>query len=251
MFEEYLEVLRSSPRPIHFTDSKSEEYECKQCKDSGWINEKDDYGRDVAKRCGCWALRQSKFMFAQSGISDGFREKTLENFDTRRDQRLIQAKSKASGYIQSFAANEKTRHNSILFCGQVGAGKTHLGIAISNCLMGAGIAVSYMPYRNAITKIKQNITDEAEYNKELEKYMRARVLYVDDLLKGKITESDANILYELVNHRYMNNLPFIISTEKTIDGLLDFDEAIGSRIIEMCRGNIVQLQGKDLNHRLR
>lgn len=73
---------------------------------------------------------------------------------------------------------------------------------------------------------------------------------VDDLLKGRITESDVNILYEIVNYRYMNNLPFIISTEKSIGELLSFDEAIGSRIIEMCRGNIVQLQGKELNYRL-
>ena len=48
----------------------------------------------------------------------------------------------------------------------------------------------------------------------------------------------------------MNNLPFIISTERSLQELLDFDEAVSSRIIEMCRGNIVKLQGKELNYRL-
>lgn len=71
------------------------------------------------------------------------------------------------------------------------------------------------------------------------------MLYIDDLLKGKITESDVNILYEIVNYRYMNKLPLIISTEKSVSALLDFDEAIASRMLEMCRGNIVKLQGRN------
>ena len=138
-----------------------------------------------------------------------------------------------------------------MFSGQVGAGKTHLGIAICRQLMNKGVAVTYMPYRNAMTKIKQNVTDEEGYERELERYMLARVLFIDDLLKGRITEADTNVLYEIINHRYMNNMPLIISTEKTIEALLDYDEAIGSRIIEMCRGNIIQLVGRELNYRLR
>ena len=76
------------------------------------------------------------------------------------------------------------------------------------------------------------------------------MLYIYDLLKGKPTEADLNILYELINYRYMHNKPMIISTEKLPDELIDFDEAVGSRIIEMCRGNMVVLQGKELNYRL-
>ena len=125
-----------------------------------------------------------------------------------------------------------------------------MGVAICNNLMNRNVAVCYMAYRNAVTKIKQVMTDEPEYNRVLGPYMQTRVLYIDDLLKGRVTESDVNILYEIVNYRYMNNLPMIISTEKSIEGLLEFDEAIGSRVIEMCRGNIVQLRGKELNYRL-
>ena len=66
-------------------------------------------------------------------------------------------------------------------------------------------------------------------------------------LKGRTTDADTNILYEIVNYRYMHNKPMIISTEKSPATLVDFDEAVGSRILEMCRGNIVQLQGKELN----
>ena len=48
----------------------------------------------------------------------------------------------------------------------------------------------------------------------------------------------------------MNNKPMVISTEKLPDELLNFDEAVGSRILEMCRGNIILFDGKELNYRL-
>lgn len=230
------------------TDSKK--YECAKCKDSGYITHVNENGYEYARRCDCFPVRRAKALISHSGISMEFQNKGIKNFETRDNPQLKNARDKAIKYLQTFDEIEKTRYNSIMFCGQVGAGKTHLGTAIGSNLMNLGIAVIYMPYRNAVTKIKQMITDEASYEREIVRYRNARVLYIDDLLKGKITESDINIMYEIINYRYMNNLPLIISTEKSLNELLGFDEAIGSRIIEMCRGNIVQLQGQELNYRL-
>lgn len=225
-------------------------YKCPECMDVGWVLRKDGSGNDYAERCACWGREEARRLMRLSGVSPEFQGKGFENFNTGNHPQLVNAKSKSIGYLESFREREKTRHNSIMFCGQVGSGKTHLGIAVCNKLMDQNIAVSYMAYRNAITRIKQVMTDEAEYNRALRPYIHARVLYIDDLLKGRVTESDVNILYEIVNYRYMNSLPLIISTEQPIEGLIGFDEAIGSRIVEMCRGNIVQLHGKDLNYRM-
>lgn len=231
--------------------SDTSRYECSLCKDTGFKSIIDEDGREVVCKCKCYAVRQAKEMLKRSGISEEFQKKTFANFNTRGNSQLANAKSKAEQYVKMFEKTERDRHNSILFSGQVGAGKTHLGTAICSSLMSAGIAVIYMAYRNAVTRIKQNMIDEEGYNRELNRYTSARVLYIDDLLKGRLTEADINILYEIVNYRYMNNLPIIISTEKAPNDLLIFDEAIGSRIIEMCRGNIIHLQGKELNYRLR
>lgn len=247
-FEDIMDRLKNRAAPD--SARQHEEYECPKCRDTGWIECKDGNGYTFMKHCDCWAVREARRLMKQSGISLEFQNKGFKDFDTRGNPQLVIAKNKAVGFLDSFAECEKTRYNSILFCGQVGAGKTHLGIAICNNLMNRNVAVCYMAYRNAVTKIKQVMTDESEYNRVLRPYLQTRVLYIDDLLKGRVTESDVNILYEIVNYRYMNNLPMIISTEKSLEGLLEFDEAIGSRVIEMCRGNIVQLRGKELNYRL-
>lgn len=226
------------------------QYECQKCRDTGFIYRKDGAGYETACRCGCSTIRRARDMMRRSGISAEFQKKAFDNFKTRNDPQLSNAKGRAMQYVENFAQMEHGRYNSIMFCGQVGAGKTHLGTAICGELMNSGVAVIYMAYRNAVTKIKQNIIDEEAYERELKRYTSARVLYIDDLLKGRLTETDINIMYEIVNYRYMNNMPIIIISEKSPNDILIFDEAIGSRLIEMCRGNIIHLQGKELNYRL-
>ena len=73
---------------------------------------------------------------------------------------------------------------------------------------------------------------------------------IDDLLKGKNTEADNNILFEIINYRYLNNLPMVISTEKMQEELLDYDEGTMSRVIEMSRGHMVEIVGREYNYRL-
>lgn len=48
-----------------------------------------------------------------------------------------------------------------MLTGQVGLGKTHLCLAIANELMYDRVSVIYMGYRDVITRIKQNMMDEA------------------------------------------------------------------------------------------
>lgn len=229
--------------------SAAKKYECEICKDIGSVMVVEN-GIEIARQCKCYKLRQARELMERSGISQEFQKKSFDNFDTKHNPQLESAKNQAVKYAGMFAEREHDRQNSIIFSGQVGSGKTHLGTAISGYLMNHGIAVVYMAYRNAVTKIKQHVTDEERYSREVSLYSKARVLYIDDLLKGRLTETDVNIMYEIINYRYMNNLPVIISTEKSLEELLEFDEAVGSRMIEMCRGNIVTLQGKDLNYRL-
>lgn len=216
----------------------------------GYVLVKRD-GIEFGVPCQCHEKRMSLRRLKNSGISEELQEKGFRDFNCRGIDKLEKAKNKAQTYYQNFSANEGCRQNSIIFCGQAGSGKTHLGMAICNNLLNiCGVGISYMAYRNAIIEIKQSVTSKEDYFSALSTYANARLLYIDDLLKGKSTESDLNILYELVNYRYMHNKPMVISTEKLPEELIDFDEAVGSRILEMCGESIIILQGKELNYRL-
>lgn len=107
-----------------------------------------------------------------------------------------------------------------------------------------------MSYREEVTKIKQTVTDAINYEHAIRRFKNAPVLMIDDLLKGKNTDADVNILFEIINYRYLNYLPMVISTEKTTDELLEFDEGTMSRIIEMARGHQIEIVGREYNYRL-
>jgi DNA replication protein DnaC len=99
-----------------------------------------------------------------------------------------------------------------------------------------------------MTELKQKIMDEEFYKKQLNKYQNAKVLLIDDLLKGKTTDADKNIMFEIINYRYINHLPIIVSSEYGINSLLNFDEAIGSRIYEMCKDYLVEITNDSKNN---
>ena len=223
---------------------------CELCRDTGWVLSVVD-GKEYAKRCECREIIEAEARLQKSGISEEFMKKSFENYHDMGKMPLHIAKKKAMDYSEKFQEIRNERHNSILFMGQVGSGKTHLSMAICNKLMNVDkVPVLYMPYREAILRIKQSVNDEMNYNKAIERYKTAPVLMIDDLLKGKNTEADTNILFEIINHRYLNNAPMIVSTEKTLNQLLDFDEGVMSRLIEMSRNYTVEIKGQEYNFRL-
>lgn len=224
---------------------------CDLCKDTGWIHFEKD-GKDYAKRCECQQIVEAEARLKKSGISDEFLKKSFDNYNDMGKMPLCIAKTKAMEYSRNFPDIREDRHNSILFMGQVGSGKTHLSMAICNKLLNEyKTPVLYMPYRETILRIKQSVNDEINYNKAMERYKTTPVLMIDDLLKGKNTEADTNILFEIINFRYLNNSPMIVSTEKTLNQLLDFDEGVMSRLIEMSRAYMVEIKGQEFNYRLK
>jgi len=226
-------------------------YKCDKCRDTGWILTPQEDSAPLADSCECRELEKVKNQWIAAGINPEQSTQTFSNFQPWNDPSQ-RAKDTTISYYKDFDNINKNRKNSILLCGQVGSGKTHLAVALALNFMKKKIKVVYMPYRDVITKIKQNMLDDEYYKKQISKYQTCEVLLMDDLFKGKINETDINIVFEILNYRYLNYLPIIVSTEFTVERLLSFDEAIGSRIYEMCKDYIVEVgKGKENNYRLR
>ena len=220
---------------------------CDKCRDTGWIVTENN----IYRKCECVDKEKIEKMWKRSGISLNDMNKTFKEFNDWNAE-VTAMKDLTIQYFKSFLEIKDLKQNSLMLCGNPGCGKTHLLLALSrNLIVRNNMKVVYMPYRDEITAIKQMMIDADKYAKTLNKFKEADVLFIDDAFKGKITESDINIMFEIVNHRYLNNMPMIISTEFNTDKLLDIDEGLGSRIIEMCKGNMKEIVGRQNNYRLR
>lgn len=226
------------------------QFKCELCKDVGYIIKMQPNAQPLMTPCKCMELERVKRLWKNSGINAEVIDKTFSNFE-EWSSKSKEMKAIAIKYYRSFAAIKERRRNSILLCGNPGSGKTHIALALANNFLKKDIKVVYMSYRDVITSIKQNMIDVEYYKKTLSKYQTCDVLLLDDLYKGKVNGADINIIFELINYRYLNNLPLIVSTEYTLEKLLGFDEAIGSRIYEMSKDYIVEIEGKENNFRLR
>ncbi|MGN2368430.1 ATP-binding protein [Clostridium cagae] len=232
------------------TTQKTNHFKCKLCNDTGYIMTLKGNSQPIMTPCKCLEDEKVKRLWSNSGINTDNLNKSFSNFEGWSNKSK-EMKSKAAEYYKSFNVIRTERRNSILFCGNPGSGKTHIALALANNFLQKDIRVVYMPYRDIVTSLKQNMIDEEYYKKTLSKYQTCEVLLLDDLYKGKVNETDINIMFELVNYRYLNHLPLIVSTEFTIERLLSFDEAIGSRIYEMSKDFIVEIEGTENNYRLR
>lgn len=221
-------------------------YDCPKCEDRGYTFEIKD-GYEVAVPCECLEKKQSIEKMARSGLTEAFKQRTFKTFIVNNEWQL-EAKAKAMDYSKNF----KETKASLMLSGQPGSGKTHIGVATMLRLIENNTGCVYREYISMLTDLKQTSMDEEEYIRSLEKYINPPVLFLDDFLKGEPTVADRKHVYKIINTRYLKSMPMIISTEKSVQDILEFDEAVGSRIVEMCQNNIITFpRGIENNYRLR
>ena len=183
----------------------------------------------------------------KSGLSDMVQRYTFDSWETPEKWQW-QAREIAARYVVE-------RRGWFLTTGHSGSGKTHLCTAICASLMHEGLDTRYMLWRDVAVQAKAVVTDEDEYLRIVGPLKSVQVLYIDDLFKterGKApTTGDVNLAFEILNNRYNDSRKLtIISTERSIDDLLNIDEALGSRIYEKSKGFYLDFADKP-NWRLR
>lgn len=227
-------------------------FDCQKCRNRGNFAIPKDNGNIAFQDCDCMKIRRCIWKMERSGLKDVIREFRFERYQTSATWQE-KARELAERYAQNPAG-------WFLACGQSGSGKTHLCTAICRELLMGGNQVVYMPWRQDVAELKAASLDSGRRSERLNELKNAEYLYIDDLFKMganpegiiKPTSSDVSIAFEIINHRYINHSPTIISTELLPEELLRVDEATGGRIVERANGYTLAI-GKDVgkNYRLR
>lgn len=253
--------------------STDKTYRCDKCKDvGGFFETKVDeeegftYGNkyQVWSDCECEKQRIVSNLLKASEITEAFKAMTFGNFVTDDcDEIVAKSKDLALSYYKQFNDIKNDDSNSIALLGQPGVGKTHLLTALSNNIMANKlVSVLYFPYVEGFNDLRN---DFEKLEAKLIRMKEVDILFIDDLFKPinkrikdamvkvpQATEWEIKQLYAVINYRYMNHKPMFISSELIFDEMINLDEALGTRIYQMCKKNFVQIE-KDLglNYRLK
>lgn len=216
-------------------------YDCPKCLNRGYFHRVDDQGRSYLEECHCMVIRRNRERIERSGLGDMLRRYVLENWEAREPWQR-----RARELVESYDENPE---GWFLAAGTPGTGKTHLCTALCGLLMEKGISTRYMLWRDISVRAKACVNDEEGYQAIVEPLKTVKCLYIDDLFKSgkgrEPTDGDVNLAFEILNSRYNDTkLLTVISTERSIEALLEIDEATGSRIYERSKKYYLPMDGR-------
>lgn len=145
----------------------------------------------------------------------------------------------------------------LILVGNNGVGKTHIACSIANKLIENGIPVIYGTLINLLAELRNSyeIDNNISEMEIIKLYENVDLLIIDDLGKEKPSEWGLEKLFTIINSRYENNLPVIITTNYNQNSLikrlsineeLETAKSIISRLYEMCY--LVKID--DIDHRI-
>ncbi|MBU3193371.1 ATP-binding protein [Clostridium algidicarnis] len=240
--DEYLNNLKSSITDLRVKKSEmlvtlgyslnylNLNYRCPKCKDTGFIG---------ASKCTCYKQKLIQLHYKDSQLQELTRTNNFKSFDfnlypthkignekdtPRKNIEKIYDRSLA--YIDNF----KSHSDNLLFYGNSGTGKTFLSTCIAKELLDKGYLVVYKTSDELIKDLRDL---KFNSNKILEELIfNCDLLVIDDLGSESITDFTRAELFNLLNKRLLTKKRMIISTNLTLEQLLQqYSERITSRLL--------------------
>ncbi len=214
------------------------------CDGSGWVLGPED----IARACECREKRIAKAR--SSGVASVIPAKYRGvSFDRPPVSSMPAA---LTDPIRSFSETIETQLDEgrgLWLTGDVGTGKTTLAMLISKSALDAGRSVAIYSLPKLLARVRRTFDDapgEDSYLQLFERLTTVDLLHIDDLGAEKSSDWVLEQLYALVNERYEGGRSILVTTNLDEAKL---EEQIGartvSRLVEICRDNILPLFGED------
>jgi DNA replication protein DnaC len=174
--------------------------------------------------------RQAERILARACIPMRFSDRRLDTFvDSEPGQKKALAIARA--YVDGF---DKQSGQSLIFCGGVGSGKTHLSVGIAHCLMGKQYMCIFTSVIGAIRSVKETYSRNSEITERqaLDNLIEPDLLILDEVGVQFGSEAEKMILFEIINGRYENMKSTIVISNLAKDPLTEY---LGERVVDRLR----------------
>lgn len=187
-----------------------------------------------------YAAEEVRIRRERSGMPLRFADAAFEDYCVDADnQAQVRALAVSQRYVENYEAS-MGRGKGLLFYGGVGTGKTHLAAAVANSVLARGRSVRFLTATQAVRAVKDTYNRGSELSERqvMEGFVKPYLLVLDELGVQAGTETEKNILLEIINDRYNALKPMIITSNLDLAGI---EELIGVRALDRLREVCVML----------
>lgn len=207
--DEHQKIVADRDRLIKLLKIEKDEYfpkyVCEKCEDTGIIGDEDcqclvNLIRQISYQKMCREFPANKY---------SFEDFSLEYYPDLKDQKTMEGIYNST---LKYAKEFKKDSPSLFFQGGTGLGKTHISLSIANEVAKKGYGVLYNSVQNFLTAIEKEHFGNEKDGDTLLSLLECDLLILDDLGTEFLTQFNTSVLYNVINTRYINSLPTIISS---------------------------------------
>lgn len=224
---------------------------CPMCKGKKRIRSNAPLGhKDFGKTLPCVCLsseveaEQRQALYRHSGLP-GLASATFDNFipSGRAGISAPAAESLRAAY-DAAQAYARQPLGWIVLQGGVGCGKTHLAAAIANAVVAGDTAAYFETAPDLLDRLRAHFGDSEEHNftEAFERIRNAPLLVLDDLGTENQTPWAVEKLFQILNYRYTNRLPTVITTNVPLDRI---EARIRSRMQDDNLSLLIEIKAPD------
>lgn len=172
--------------------------------------------------------------------------KTMDCLSQKLQELQKETYTRLKGYATNFEAHKDVGRCLTLFSEGFGSGKTQLALLIAKEIHAQGNEFAFLTMEDLLKSVKSTYSKDSKFNEQqiIKRLSNVDLLIIDDVKDCFGSQTEQNIMFNVLNGRYLNELPTIFTTnlikndaDKSPTGYDAFRNCIGARSFDRIKQN--------------